>query len=45
MTIDTVAQIERPEIVAIAASHIRHAFNALTHGRAIIVGDPGRNRR
>jgi hypothetical protein len=39
MTIDAVAQIEQPGLAA------SHGVKAIPHGWAIIVGDPGRNRR
>jgi quercetin dioxygenase-like cupin family protein len=40
LTIDGVAQIARPGVVAIVPSGARHSVRALTDGRAIIVDYP-----
>jgi quercetin dioxygenase-like cupin family protein len=40
MTIDGVAQIARPGLVAIVPPNVRHSVKALTDGRAIIVDYP-----
>jgi quercetin dioxygenase-like cupin family protein len=40
LTIDGVAQIARPGLVAIVPSGARHSVKALTDGRAIIVDHP-----
>ena len=40
VTIDGVAQIVRPGIVAIIPGGVRHSVKALTNGRAIIVDYP-----
>jgi quercetin dioxygenase-like cupin family protein len=40
LTIDGVAQIARPGLVAIVPSAVRHSVKALTDGRAIIVDYP-----
>ena len=40
LTIDGVAQIVRPGLVAIVPSGVRHSVNAVTDGRAIIVDHP-----
>ncbi len=40
ITIDNVAQIARPGVVAIVPSGARHSVKALTDGRAIIVDYP-----
>ena len=40
VTIDGVAQIARPGIVAIVPANARHSIKALTDGRAIIVDYP-----
>ena len=40
VTIDGVAQIARPGIVAIVPGNVRHSVRALTDGRAIIVDYP-----
>jgi quercetin dioxygenase-like cupin family protein len=40
ITIDGVAQIARPGIVAIVPADTRHSVKALTDGRAIIVDHP-----
>jgi quercetin dioxygenase-like cupin family protein len=40
VTIDGVAQIARPGLVAIVPSGVRHSIKALTDGRAIIVDYP-----
>jgi len=37
VTIDGVAQIARPGVVAIVPGNVRHSVKALTDGRAIIV--------
>jgi len=42
MTIDGVAQIARPGLVAIVPGNARHSVKALTDGRAIIVDSPRR---
>jgi quercetin dioxygenase-like cupin family protein len=42
VTIDGVAQIARPGLVAIVPSGVRHSIKALTDGRAIIVDYPAR---
>jgi quercetin dioxygenase-like cupin family protein len=42
LTIDGVAQIARPDMVAIVPSNVRHSVKALTDGRAIIVDHPVR---
>jgi quercetin dioxygenase-like cupin family protein len=42
VTIDGVAQIARPGLVAIVPSNARHSVKALTDGRAIIVDHPAR---
>ena len=42
LTIDGVAQIARPGMVAIVPSGARHSVKALTDGRAIIVDHPAR---
>ena len=42
MTIDGVAQIARPGLVAIVPANVRHSVKALTDGRAIIVDYPVR---
>lgn len=42
LTIDGVAQIARPGMVAIVPSGARHSVKALTDGRAIIVDYPVR---
>jgi len=42
VTIDGVAQIVRPGLVAIVPSGARHSVKALTGGRAIIVDHPSR---
>lgn len=43
LTIDGVAQIARPGVVAIVPSGVRHSITALTSGRAIIVDYPARH--
>ena len=43
MTIDGVAQIARPGLVAIVPGGTRHSVKALTDGRAIIVDHPARH--
>jgi unsaturated pyranuronate lyase len=40
LTIDGVAQIARPGLVAIVPAGVRHSVKALTDGRAIIVDYP-----
>ena len=40
VTIDDVAQIARPGLVAIVPANVRHSVKALTNGRAIIVDYP-----
>ena len=40
VTIDGVAQVARPGVVAIVPSDTRHSVRALTDGRAIIVDHP-----
>lgn len=40
VTIDGVAQIARPGVVAIVPANARHSIKALTDGRAIIVDHP-----
>jgi len=42
ITIDGIAQISRPGIVAIVPSNARHSIKALSDGRAIIVDYPVR---
>ena len=42
VTIDGVAQIARPGLVAIVPSNARHSVKALTDGRVIIVDHPAR---
>ncbi len=42
LTIDGVAAIARPGVVAIVPSNARHSVKALTDGRAIIVDHPSR---
>ncbi|HEY6972335.1 MAG TPA: cupin domain-containing protein [Candidatus Angelobacter sp.] len=42
ITIDGVAQIARPGVVAIVPSGVRHSVQALTNGHAIIVDHPVR---
>jgi quercetin dioxygenase-like cupin family protein len=42
VTIDGVAQIARPGVVAIVPSNARHSVKALTDGQAIIVDHPAR---
>jgi quercetin dioxygenase-like cupin family protein len=42
VTIDGVAQIARPGLVAIVPSNVRHSVKALTDGRALIVDYPAR---
>jgi len=43
VTIDGVAQIARPGLVAIVPANVQHSVKALTDGRAIIVDYPGRH--
>jgi quercetin dioxygenase-like cupin family protein len=43
MTIDGVARIARPGLVAIVPANVRHSVKALTDGRAIIVDYPVRH--
>ncbi len=40
VTIDGVAQVARPGLVAIVPANVRHSIKALTNGRAIIVDYP-----
>ncbi|MGD0469134.1 MAG: cupin domain-containing protein [Terriglobales bacterium] len=40
LTIDDVAQVAKPGIVAIVPGNVRHSVKALTDGRAIIVDYP-----
>jgi len=42
VTIDGIAQIVRPGLVAIVPGGARHSIKALTDGRAIIVDSPSR---
>src|SRR5271157_6660584 len=42
LTIDGVAQVARPGVVAIVPANARHSVKALTDGRAIIVDYPVR---
>jgi unsaturated pyranuronate lyase len=42
LTIDGVARIARPGVVAIVPANARHSVKALTHGWAIIVDHPRR---
>jgi len=42
VTIDGVAQVTRPGLVAIIPANVRHSVKALTDGRAIIVDYPRR---
>ncbi|HUB83001.1 MAG TPA: cupin domain-containing protein [Bryobacteraceae bacterium] len=42
ITIDGIAQIARPGLVAIVPQNARHSVKALTDGRAIIVDHPPR---
>jgi len=42
LTIDGVAHIVKPGLVAIVPSNARHSVRALTDGRAIIVDSPAR---
>jgi quercetin dioxygenase-like cupin family protein len=42
ITMDGVAQIARPGVVAIVLSGVRHSVKAITDGRAIIVDYPRR---
>ena len=42
MTIDGIAQIARPGLVAIVPANVRHSVKAITDGRAIIVDYPVR---
>lgn len=43
VTIDGVAQIVRPGLVAIVPGGVRHSIKALTNGRAIIIDHPVRH--
>ena len=43
VTIDGVAQVARPGVVAIVPGNVRHSITALTDGRAIIVDYPLRS--
>jgi quercetin dioxygenase-like cupin family protein len=42
VTIDGVAQIAKPGLVAVVPSNVRHSVKALTDGRAIIIDYPQR---
>jgi quercetin dioxygenase-like cupin family protein len=42
VTIDGVARIARPGLVAIVPGNARHSVKALTDGKAIIVDHPAR---
>ncbi len=42
LTVDGVAQIAKPGLVAIIPANVRHSVKALTDGRAIIVDYPAR---
>jgi len=42
ITIDGVAQIARPGVVAIVPSNVRHSVKALTGGKLIVVDHPAR---
>ena len=42
ITIDGVAQIARPGLVAVVPSNVRHSVKALTDGRMIVVDHPRR---
>jgi quercetin dioxygenase-like cupin family protein len=42
VTVDGVAQVIRPGLVAIVPGNVRHSVKALTDGRAIIVDSPRR---
>jgi quercetin dioxygenase-like cupin family protein len=42
LTIDGVAQVARPGLVAIVPANARHSVKALTDGKAIIVDHPAR---
>ena len=42
VTIDGVAQIAKPGVVAIVPANVRHSVKALTEGKAIIVDYPAR---
>ncbi len=42
LTVDGVAQIAKPGLVAIIPANVRHSVKALTDGRAIIVDSPAR---
>ena len=42
ITIDGVAHIARPGIVAVVPANVRHAVRALTDGRLIVVDHPAR---
>jgi quercetin dioxygenase-like cupin family protein len=42
ITIDGVAHVARPGIVAVVPANIRHAVRALTHGRLIVIDHPAR---
>jgi quercetin dioxygenase-like cupin family protein len=43
LTMDGIAEIARPGLVAIVPANVRHSVKALTDGRAIIVDYPLRN--
>jgi quercetin dioxygenase-like cupin family protein len=42
ITVDGVAQVARPGLVAIVPGNVRHSIRALTDGKAIIVDSPAR---
>jgi quercetin dioxygenase-like cupin family protein len=42
ITVDGVAQVARPGLVAIVPGNVRHSVRALTDGKAIIVDSPAR---
>jgi quercetin dioxygenase-like cupin family protein len=42
VTIDGVAQLAKPGLVAIVPSNVRHSVKALTNGRLIVVDHPAR---
>jgi quercetin dioxygenase-like cupin family protein len=42
ITIDGVAHVARPGIVAVVPANIRHAVRALTRGRLIVIDHPAR---
>ena len=43
LTVEGIAQIARPGVVAIVPPDVRHSVKALTDGRAIIVDSPRRH--